>query len=94
MYKFLHSFVIALSGDVSIIEACSGKVPGWLEAGTEKKLVVHQKMKWAEVQNQYLTVLWVIWEMQLTLSVLSNTKLCLISKKNLESDLDYFLRKK
>ena len=72
MYKFLHSFVIALSGDVSIIEACSGKVPGWLEAGTEKKLVVHQKMKWAEVQNQ---------EMQLTLSVLSNTKLCLISKK-------------
>jgi len=58
MYRFLQGFIIALAGDVTIIEACSGKVPGWLDAGErEKKDLTSKKEMGGETSSTFTKIM-------------------------------------
>jgi len=58
MFRFVQGFIIALSGDVNIIEACSGKVPGWLDAGErEKKDNASKKEMGGETSSTFMKIL-------------------------------------
>jgi len=58
MYRFLHGFIIALSGNSNIIEVCSGKVPGWLQAGEKEKTSCAAKKEMSgETSSVFMTIL-------------------------------------